>query len=187
MALRTLEQVKTQLLISTTADDELLTQLQATAEAWIGTRTGRSFVGGTFTELHDGGRFVFLANFPVTSVTSVKVDRAGVFDDASLIPASAYAVIADRGVLVSRMLGGPGWTNAVQVVYATNAVPDDVSRAYVELIAHWYRLAKTSEHLGGLNVLSKAEATGETRYLSPNANIPTSVLRLLEPYRVPRM
>ena len=58
----------------------LLTRLMDGADGFITQHTGRDFTGGTLTELHAAGRGVlFLRNFPVTSVTSVKVDPARQF------------------------------------------------------------------------------------------------------------
>jgi hypothetical protein len=188
MAIQTLEQVKTALLITTAADDALLGQLQPVADELIGTITGRSFTGGTFTEYHpSGGQLLFLRNFPVTTVAAVKVDPDAIFADATRLPMSAYRLLPDRGVLMAiDSFGGDRVPNGVQVVYTTeNAVPAAVTRAYTELVAHWYRQAKTSQQLGGLNVVSRNENNVETRYLPPVRGVPASVLELLAAYRVP--
>src|SRR5438034_9114626 len=106
MSLDTLANVKTRLGITTSADDALLTLLMNTADAWIGNYCGRDFGGGTYTEYHAGGsEFVHLKNFPVQSVTSVKVDPGYAFGSSTVVSSSAYVVHLERGVIQS--LVGP--------------------------------------------------------------------------------
>jgi Phage gp6-like head-tail connector protein len=178
-----LSDVKQLLNISGTADDALLAQLQPVADAVIEEYCGRTFTGGTFTELFSGkDRTLFLKNYPIASVTSVKV--ATVLRDAG-----TYTVFADRGVIVSRGRSfGDDDTNSVEVVYTTaNAVPVSLGRAYADLISDWYRQAKTAAHLGQLNLISRNETGIETRYSngSSRLTIPKNVLDVLEIYRVP--
>ena len=159
VSLDTMANVKGVLGIATNDDDDLIEQLQTMADTYVEHHCGRSFVGGTFTEYHAAGqRMLFLANYPVSAVTSVKVDPAGDFGAGTLRDPDSYALFADRGVIQSRdgTFGSPA-PNAVEVVYATaaNAVPPPVARAYAELIGHWYRQVKTSVELGQLNVLSR--------------------------------
>ena len=101
MSLDTLANVKVRLGITSSADDTLLTALQATADAWIAEHCQRDFEGGTFTEYHPGGAIVFLRNFPVTSVTSVKADSGYGFGSSTVVPTTAYIVHLERGVIVS--------------------------------------------------------------------------------------
>src|SRR3954451_24632336 len=102
MALDTLVNVKTALLISGTTDDAVLTRLLDVADGFIAEHTGRNFAGGTFTETHPaGGSLVFLRNYPVTSVTSLKVDSARQFGAETAWSADRYVVHADRGVIES--------------------------------------------------------------------------------------
>jgi uncharacterized phiE125 gp8 family phage protein len=204
MPLDTLANVKTQLGITTSADDTLLTQLQAAADAFVEEYCQRSFLGGSFTEDHPGGaRAAFLRNYPVTAVTSVKVDPNRAFGAETVIDAASYHVHADRGVVES--LGGPfvpsrpGWPvgaadfpGAVRVAYttATGAVPAAVQRAYAELIGHWYRQVKTHVATGQLNQSDRTDAGVVTSYPWGQAGgfrLPAGVLQLLKPYRVPNL
>src|SRR5262245_33928484 len=106
MALDTLANVKAALMITSTADDAVLARIMETAEAFIEEHTGRTFNGGTFTEDHSGGqRMLFLRNFPVESVTSVKADGSRQFSSDSVVTADRYFVHGDRGVIES--LCGP--------------------------------------------------------------------------------
>src|SRR5947208_5375071 len=162
MSLDTLSNVKARLGVTSSADDTLIGLLQDSGDAVVANYCNRDFEGGTFTEYFPGGsEFVPLRNFPVTAVTSVKVDPAYAFGSDTVVPATAYVVHAERGVV--QALGGPflpgerrglvnadvrGWTGgprAVQVVYttATGQVPADVKAAYARLVGHWYRQVKT--------------------------------------------
>lgn len=193
MAIDTLSNVKLMLNIATSDDDALLARIQWAADAFIEGHCGRTFAGGTFTEYHaSGGRALFLTNYPVAAVTSVKVDASGAFGADTLRGTDTYIVLADRGVIASRC--GPfgrsgGIPNAVQVVYTTaeDAVPPPISRAYAELIGLWYRQAKTTDHLNQLNLIAQGEDSVETTYAdgSRGFRVPEAVLQMLQLYRAP--
>jgi uncharacterized phiE125 gp8 family phage protein len=191
-----LADIKTALLISPTADDDLLTRLQTTADSYIAGHTGRAFDGGTFTETHPGGGgLVFLRNFPVTSLTDVRVDAARQFGSDTILDPSNYVLHADRGVIES--VAGPflprgrgDWPGTVQVTYATatGAVPGAVQEAFTQLVGHWYRLAKTNEDLGGVLLTEHTDGTGTKTYpwsLAGGLKVPAGVLQILAPFRVP--
>src|SRR3954471_10857870 len=106
MSLDTLANVKLRLGVTASADDGLLTALMDSADQYVAAFCGRDFAGGTFTEYHPAGSaLAFLRNYPVLSVTSVKVDPAYAFGAETALPAAAYVVHADRGVVES--LAGP--------------------------------------------------------------------------------
>lgn len=198
MPLDTLSNVKVSLAIAGTGDDALIAQLQAAADSFLETVCGRNFTGGTFAEDHPGGgHLLFLKNYPVTALGSLKVDATREFAADSLIPATRYVVHADRGVV--ELLDGtyvptlPGWKmgagafpGAVRVIYttATGAVPAAVLQAYADLVGHWYRQAKTHAATGQLNL----GQSGDTIYpwgQSSGFKIPEGVLALLRPFRLP--
>jgi hypothetical protein len=206
MALDTLANVKSRLGITTSADDTLLGLLQDSADQAVANYCNRDFAGGTFTEYHPGGsEFVHLRNFPVDSVTSVKVDASRVFGSDTVVPATDYVVHSERGVIQS--VAGPflpqdrpGLVNAevrvwtrgprvVQVVYATltGQVPGDVKEAYARLVGHWYRKVKTEAAANFQNV--QQQKYGDTFVIfggdGTPAGLPAEVLELLAPYRVP--
>src|SRR5439155_2647529 len=202
MSLDTLANVKTRLGISTSADDSLLGLLQDSADAWVAGYCERDFAGGTFTEYHPGATaFLFLRNFPVSSVTSVKADAGYGFGASTVVPATAYVVHTERGVIQS-LVGaflpvplpdvapwGYGPRN-VQVVYttATGAVPADVKEAYALLIGHWYRHVKTQIASGFQDVIQ--QTFGDTTLIFSKDQlaglpVPDEVRRLLSPYRGP--
>jgi hypothetical protein len=202
MPLETLETVKLSLAIADDGgtDDGLLTQLQKAADAYIEAHCRRNFRGGTFTEFHPGGRsLVFLGNWPVDEVASVRVDESGEYGDDTEMPADQYRVHAERGVIealewsfVPRLPGydpGPNaFPRAVRVTYttATDAVPEPIARASVELIGHWYRQAKTYAATAQKNMIQD----GTTIYpwgQSTGYKVPESVKAMLAPYRVPAL
>jgi hypothetical protein len=193
MPIATLDTVKLMLGITGTTDDTLLNALRDAADEFLPRHCGRGFCGGSFTEDHAGrGRMVFLRQFPVATVTSVKVDSRRAFGPETALEPDLYYVHPDRGVVVS--LGGPfaGGPGTVRVAYtvATDQVPAAVVRAYAELVGHWYRQAKTAAATGQTNVLTACDTgTGmETKYPWGQAGgfkVPAGVVELLRPYRVP--
>jgi Phage gp6-like head-tail connector protein len=208
MSLDTLANVKLRLGVTISDDDSLISALMDSADQYIAEYCGRDFDGGTFTEYHAGDTsVVFLRNFPVDSVTSVKVDPAYGFGAETLRPATAYVVLPDRGVIQSLtgpflpqwaglpIFGIPAWMRAprvVQVVYstATDAVPADVREAYALLIGHWYRYVKTQIASGFQNVYR--QTAGSTTVIFARDQIaggtlPPDLSLLLGAYRVPRL
>jgi hypothetical protein len=204
MSLDTLANVKARLGITTSADDTLLGLLQEAADAAVANFCNRDFAGGTFTEYFPGGsEFVHLRNFPVDTVTSVKVDPAYVFGTDTVIPPTGYVVHAERGVIQS--LGGPflpcgraglvnaevrEWTRGprvVQVVYSTltGQVPGDVKEAYARLVGHGYRKVKTEAASNYQNVAQQKYGDTFVIFATPVGGLPTAVTELLKPYRVP--
>jgi uncharacterized phiE125 gp8 family phage protein len=206
MALDTLANVKARLGITTSDDDTLLGLLQDSADTAIENYCNRDFAGGSFTEEHPGGsEFVHLRNYPVDSVTSVKVDASRAFGAETVVSAADYVLHADRGVIQS-VVGPflprdrPGLVNAevrtwargprvVQVVYATatDQVPADVKEAYARLVGHWYRRVKTESASNFQNV--QQQKYGDTFVIFGGAGaaggLPDHVTELLAPYRAP--
>jgi uncharacterized phiE125 gp8 family phage protein len=192
MSLDTLANVKLRLGVTTSADDSLLAALMDAADEFVAGFCGRDFAGGTFTEYHPGGEpFAFLRNYPVQSVTSVKVDPAYQFGADTVLPATAYVVHTDRGVIQS--LAGPfvrcgDGPRAVQVVYATatGSVPADVREAYALVIGHWYRHVKTQIGAGFCDVTRQTVGDATTVFSTEQIAglpIPPDVGRLLGAYR----
>jgi uncharacterized phiE125 gp8 family phage protein len=198
--LDTLANVKTALLVATTDDDAVLTRLMDSAESFIAEYTGRAFAGGSFTETHPaGGSLLFLGNFPVASVSTLRVDAARQFGAETARAADSYVVHADRGVIES--LCGPflwprpgkgsrDWPEAVQVTYSTptGQVPPAVQEAFAQLIGHWYREAKTHAELNFQMLTEQTAGTDVQTYpwgMSGGFRLPPAVAQLLNPFRVP--
>src|SRR5262245_51066680 len=202
MSLDTLANVKLRLGITSSADDSLLGLLQDSADAWMTGYCERDFAGGTFTEYHPGATaFVFLRNYPVTGVTSVKADAGYAFGADSVVPATAYVVHTERGVIQSlagAFLPVPQvdiapWSYGprnIQVVYttATGSVPADVKEAYALLVGHWYRHVKTQVAAGFQNFTQQTFG-GATAIFAKDqiSGLPLSqdIYRLLAPQRAP--
>jgi uncharacterized phiE125 gp8 family phage protein len=202
MALDTLANVKTALFITVDTDDTPLTRLLSVAESFIEQHIGRAFAGGTFVETHPaGGSILFLRNFPVATVTDVRVDPARAFGSGTIRDATTYVVHALRGVIESpdgpflppRPGRGPDdWPEAVQVTYttATSAVPAAVKEAFAQLIGHWYRQAKTHVDSSFRNLTELTAGTDTKTYPWSQASgfkVPPAVLQLLAPFRVPNV
>lgn len=193
----TLANIKTALLISGTTDDAVLTRLMAAADGFIEDHCGRSFAGGTFVETHPAGSaLLFLRNFPVGSVTSVKVDPYRQFGAETARDPSTFVVHADRGVVES--LAGPflrpsrlglrDWPGAARVTYTAPAdeVPAAVCEAFAQLVGHWYRQAKAAADQGHRNLV-ELTAGADTRVwpwgLAGGLRVPPGVLQLLAAHR----
>ena len=204
MAIQTLSELKTALAITTADDDAMLTELQVSADSFVEEYCGRSFTGGTFTEDHPGGtRVLFLRNYPIATVVSVKVDPLRQFGSTTVRDASTYTMHPDRGVIesLSRTFveTEPGWPasrnefpNTVRVTYttATDSIPGIVRQAHAELVGHWYRQTKTHVATAQLNVLTETSGSTVTTYpwgQSTGMKIPHSVTELLNTVRVPRL
>ena len=201
MAIDTLSNVKDTLGVTGTDDDALLARLQMSADNYVSAFCGRTFLGGTFVEDHPGGaKVLFLRNYPVTGVTTVKVDATREFGAETVIDTDRYVLHPDRGVL--ECLDGsfvpslPGWhigpehfPGAVRVTYttATDEVPATVCQAYSQLIGHWYRQTKTHAATGQLNIGQAADGTSYPWGQSTGFKLPAGVLDLLKPFRVPAM
>ena len=201
MPLDTLSNAKASLLVSGSGDDTLLNQLLGAAESFIQEHTGRSFAGGTFTEyLAAGGSMLFLQNWPVASVTSLRIDPARQFGSTTERDSTTFAIHANRGVIES--IAGPflppyrkgsdDWPESAKVVYttATDSVPAAVKQAFADLVGHWYKQAKTSADASFLLLTESVNGTTTKGYswsLTRGLNIPPGVLELLEPFRVPSL
>ncbi|HEY2784284.1 MAG TPA: hypothetical protein VGJ05_04840 [Fimbriiglobus sp.] len=195
MALVALSDLKLHLGVTGSGDDDLLNQLQAAADGFVGIHCGRDFEGGSFTEPFAGGnRLLLLRNFPVTAVTSLKVDPTRMFGSDTERDAESYVVHTDRGVIEN--LHGPFVSGAekgahpkavvVEYATATGAVPAAVARASADLVGFWYRQTKTQTATNQLNVMEVASSTDSTRYpwgVSGGFRIPFGILEVLAPYR----
>ena len=147
----TVEAVKVALAVDGSADDALLGDLLASATAFAADYVGRSFAAGVYAESHRGGGFyLFLRHYPATAVIVSGIDAA------------TYRVHGERGVVESLRDPFPAGELAVLVTLSADATPPGVVRAVVELVAHWYREAKTHAATGQLNVGTLRGSDGVT-------------------------
>ena len=82
------------------------------------------------------------------------------------------------------------WPNALQVNYTTptSAVPAAVKEAFCQLIGHLYRFAKTAADQNFQMLTTRVDGTGQQDWpwsLATGEPLPSMVLQLLHPYRVP--
>ena len=197
----TVTDLKTDLLISGGADDDLLARLRDAAEGFVERHTGRSFAGGTFVEFFGGSRALFaVRNFPLDAGSvDVRADAARQFGPGTSRDPEGYVVHADRGV-IEVVSGGylrprPGrgpadWPGAVRVTYTTPAgqVPAAVTAAVSQLVGHWYRQAKTAAAADYQMLTGRTTGPDAVSYswgLTTGLRLPPGVLQLLQPYRVP--
>jgi uncharacterized phiE125 gp8 family phage protein len=163
--LTTLTKVKTYLGISGSTQDTLLSSLITAVSAGIESFCGREFGSATHTEYYDtdGETKIFLPNYPVSSLTSVKY-QTGTWDNITwtTYPASGYLLTGDQGRL---SFAGtlPKITKYLQIVYvggylidfdnegtATHTLPYDLTQIVNELIASTYNTRSS----GGINTMS---------------------------------
>jgi len=190
--LTTVTDIKSALAIAGTGDDALLERILNGADGYIEAVTGRDFAGGTFTELHAGNRAaLFLANFPVSAVTSLKVDPARAFGAETERAADTFVLHAARGVIESLtgpFVPGGRAPSTVRVVYttATGAVPHAVQQACAQLVAHWYRQVKTYDDQQYQMLMARGSDAKEWPWsLVSGLKVPPAVAQLLAPFRVP--
>ncbi|MCS7270167.1 MAG: phage head-tail connector protein [Gemmataceae bacterium] len=196
----TLATVKQVLGITGTESDVLLERLMAGAGEWITEYTGRNWHGGTFTEVHSAGQaLLFLRNFPVESLISLKVDAQRQFGPYTERPVTSFVLHRERGVVES--VDGPflppgegaggDWPGAVQVVYTTpeGTMPVAVREAFVQLVGYWYRLARTAQAQSHELLLSQQSGTELKTWSWTSATglprVPAGIRQLLQPFRCP--
>src|SRR5207249_2801534 len=144
-----------------------------------------------------GGSLLFLRNFPVDTVTTLRVDPARQFGSETARDPSTFVIHADRGVIES--LDGPflprgrspapGWPAAVQVTYTTptDEVPAAVKDAFSQLVGHWYRQAKTFTDQEYQMLFERITLTDTKQWpwnLATGLRLPPGALQLLNPFRV---
>jgi hypothetical protein len=198
--LETLANVKLALGISGTDSDGLLERLMISAGEWIREYTGREWTGGTFTEVHAAGyTLVFLRNFPVETLVSLKVDPKREFGPYTERPLTSFVVHRERGVIESvdgpflePQEGGSGdWPGALQVVYTTpsGATPVAVREAFIQLVGYWYRLTRTAMVQNHELLVSQQSGTEMKTWPWPAVSglprMPAGVVQLLQPFRAP--
>lgn len=158
-----LADVKTYLGLTTTATDPVLQSLITGASAWIESFCSRVFAQATYTEIRNGngGNRLFLANAPVSAVSSVTVDGQAI---PAASDAQSTGYVYDGGTVYLR---GYVFCRGVQNVTASYTagfatVPADVAQACVELVAAKYakrdRIDKQSETLGTQQTISYSMA-----------------------------
>lgn len=191
MALTTLAKLKLWLGIAdaTTTFDARLTQLLAAVEEAIESFCGREFASVSETLVLDGnGRAsISLPRYPVTAVSSIKIDTEGEFGAGTEVALADVIIKNSAGVLVRR--GGAIWPYApqsIQVVYTggLTSIPADLQQAVCEACGdRWTRSRQLESGAPGQMQTSEGipgyGSSGFADELSQDSPFPISVERLL--------
>ncbi|MCU0703744.1 MAG: hypothetical protein MUF18_07185 [Fimbriiglobus sp.] len=196
MPLDLLANLQERLGVAESTDAPLLNQLNAVAGEWITAYCGRSFSAEPRIDHMEGGTERLFLTTPPQSITRLQVDPTRQWGSETIWPATHYLLHTERGVIES-LVGpfGPKRAGIVRVESTlANVVPLAVQQANAELVAFWYRQAKTAAHLEQLHQLARvepsAEGGGETRYwlaVGGQSRLPAVVRELLAPYRMPQL
>jgi hypothetical protein len=137
----------------------------AVASAMVRKFCNRQFDSGNYTEIHDAGpRKLFLAEYPVTSVTSLTL-----VDDASnteLVATTDYRIDLAAGILRFESRPWEKWRN-VEITYVGGyaTIPAELDFATAVIAAALWQQAQTPGALVGM----KSEKLGAYAYeLMPN-------------------
>lgn len=146
-----LEEAKRWLGITDTAQDVLLTELEANVAAFIERQTGRSFATeGAVDEIldSDGSGVLWLSEVPKAGTTVTISYRSGVGGTWTVAPSTAFEVeaagrrvfVTDNGVDI--LIAGPGlWRKGLRIYraqytsgYSSFAVPGDIKLLALSLM-----------------------------------------------------
>lgn len=152
--------------------DSTIERLINVASNLIARKTKRILVDTTHTAYFDGraSNRILLREYPVQSITTIKVDSESIFPTSSAIDASEYAIV-DRETTVLRVNGGiwsKGYRN-IEIIYAagigvvdtgggTNTFPPELEQATLDYVLWLYdvnndrRIGRTSKSKGGESV-----------------------------------
>lgn len=173
--LTTVENVKQYLGIGNPNDDTLLDQLVDAASKFIQTWLNRDFGVQSYIDKLDGtnGDSLMTKNYPIVSITQVKVDE-------TIIPLATSSLDAGYTFNDTRVsLQGYAFyrgKNNVKISYTAGmAVPADVEQAATELVAHRYR---EKDRIG----MESKGLAGETITYSQK-DMPSDVRTLLNNYK----
>lgn len=142
----TLVEIKDELGIKDTQDNQALTRLAEGIQARFDSYCHRSFGHAVdVEEVHDGGvAAIELKHWPVETVTSVHCSDARLWTAATLVEAGDYFINKQRGLLVYAT-GMRRWLYGVENIrvvytggYTAETVPEDLKRAFrMQLAFEW--------------------------------------------------
>lgn len=162
--------------ITGTTDDAQIAFLVTAVSELIANTLNRDVGTQTFTETYDGSgnRRQVVSNYPITSVTSVRVDGA-LQQAATGVLSAGYRF--DRFSVFFNLSVFPEGIQNVQLVYVAGytTVPPDLAQACLETMANIYRTAtrigESSKAMGG---------GGQTSYSLKD--IPATAMKILNNY-----
>jgi uncharacterized phiE125 gp8 family phage protein len=152
-----LDNVKAYLGLATSNDDVLLARLITAISGYAQQWMGRAILSSTYNEVRNGSgsRLMAFANYPVTAVSSLKVDT-NVIQPAADVVSPGYR-FDGRLLYVNGGCFNKGIAN-VEVSYTAGyaTVPAELEQAVIELVAMRYRerdrIGHQSKSLGGETV-----------------------------------
>lgn len=173
--LTNLTDVKAWLKVTGNTDDALLQKLITGASAIIESWLSRSFAQASYAEVRNGhgGSTLMFADYPVTDVSSVKVNNVSIpaaadctqpgylFDDISLTLQGGYSF-------------SKGMKNVtIQYTAGYAAIPSDVAQICFELVAKKYRerdrIGQNSKTLAGeIVAFAPSDLTDEVKSMLRN-------------------
>lgn len=191
MALTTTGFLKTHLGITTTDLDTRLTQWIDVASEAVEGFCKRIFAVADYTvDLNGSGRqTLILPQFPIISLTSVKVDAARAFGASTILTVDEHFIVDNPSGTLTRMAAcWPKGTKNIRVVfragYEAASIPKDLQQAVAEVAIDRMIRGRSAED-GGAHGVITAESIpglGATSYepeLDHLSGFPVSVARLL--------
>lgn len=142
--------VKSELVDSTigTDYDILLTSIVAAIESLWDELTGRTWYTTIHTEyinIIPGQKSFGVANFPITSVTSIYNDAVREYGATDLLSSSDYAVVEETGMIFYDYTLDHG-PKAIKITYTagytSNTIPAFIKQLLIRQCAHWWKQAK---------------------------------------------
>lgn len=173
--LTTLSSVKSYLGITSITNDALINSLIASVSAFIVSYAGRQLEAATYTEILSGGKKnLFLRNYPVNSVTSVR-ENIGTQGTPSMSTVSVddYTIFYEAGFLEHRSYFSRGSRN-IEVVYNAgySVIPKDLDFVAVQLVGKAFASRKSQgkkmEMLGSARIEWANELTEEQKSILDN-------------------
>ena len=175
MALATISDLKSLLSVTHTDDDTLFTRIVASASSYFEKQIGRTLSVSSVTEVQDGtgGRVIVPSQYPLVSVTSLKIDGE------TISASTGYGVdgyYLDGDVIRLRGSFACVGEGNIELAYSAgySTIPSDVVQAVLELSAIMYR---ERDRFGQQ---SRNDPTGSVVfYYQP----PARVMQTIEAYR----
>jgi uncharacterized phiE125 gp8 family phage protein len=169
-ALTTLAEAKAYLRITETSEDSLIESLINAVSDQIENYCRRKLKEQTYTdEEYDGtnSASLLLSQFPVSSITSVKIDDV-------LIDSSEYKLRKSTGILIRKNSTWPKDIMNIKVTYVSgyNPVPSDLELACKHMVMFYYKT----------DISNFSKTFGEGFMIRPEA-FPPQVRMLLDGYR----
>lgn len=183
-ALVSLARTKAELDISSTDFDDQISQYINIVSDHIELECNRIFREQTYTHqiTGNGTKYLPLKQFPVTALTSVKVDSDWTFAASSALNTSTQVGLSDEVFLVRKGRCHNVWPKdeslSIQVVYTAgySTIPDGIQGAAIEYVRLLY-LSQGDRRLGR----GSKSKLGDSASFSDA--IPSIITTLIEPYK----